>query len=66
MPVVVDELGLRIGRSRADLTPSEAFNVAEALIRAATKAIVIDAADRAVVLDSLRASGAAMAEARRT
>ena len=55
MPVLIcDDLGLRIGRSKASLTPSEAFTVAEALIRAATKAIVTDAADAALLREVVR------------
>ena len=46
---VSDDLALRVGRARAALTPGEAFSVAEALIRAATRAIVLDAADAALV-----------------
>jgi hypothetical protein len=46
---VDDDLALRVGRSRAALTPSQAFAVAEALIRGATRAIVLDAADAAMV-----------------
>ena len=52
--VVSDDLGLEIGRARAALTPSQAFTVAEHLIRAATRAIVVDEADRAAVLDTVR------------
>jgi hypothetical protein len=48
-----DDLGLQIGPEKADLSPSQAFTVAEALIRAATRAIVIDEADRALVGDVL-------------
>ncbi len=46
---VSDNLALRVGRAVAALTPGEAFAVAERLIRAATKAIVRDAADAAMV-----------------
>ena len=48
--VVSDDLAVRVGRARAALTPGEAFAVAERLIRAATRTIVLDAADAAVVL----------------
>jgi len=51
---ISDDLSLRVGRSHTALTPSEAFAVAERLIRAATVAIVTDAADRALVLDCVR------------
>lgn len=50
---VAEDLSLRIGRARAALTPSEAFAVAERLIRGATRAIVQDEADRALVRDVL-------------
>jgi hypothetical protein len=46
---VSDDLALRIGRASAPLTPADAFALAENLIRAATKAIVLDAADAAMV-----------------
>jgi hypothetical protein len=56
-PVVVnDDLGLRVGRNRAPLSPSQAFTLAEQLIRGATRAIIVEEADRAAVLDTLRAS----------
>jgi hypothetical protein len=45
---VSDDLALHIGRARAPLTPSQAFATAEALIRAATRSIVLDAADAAM------------------
>jgi hypothetical protein len=51
--VVCDDLGLQIGRAKASLSPSQAFIVAEALIRGATRAIVQDEADRALVRDVL-------------
>jgi hypothetical protein len=47
--VVCDGLGLQIGLEKAALSPSQAFTVAEALIRNATRAIVQDEADRALV-----------------
>ena len=46
---VSDDLEVHIGRSRAALTPAQAFATAEQLIRAATRAIVLDAADSAMV-----------------
>jgi hypothetical protein len=52
--VVSDDLSLEIGSASAPLTPSQAFTVAEQLIRAATRAIVVDEADRAAVLDTVR------------
>lgn len=59
--VVCDDLGLQIGRSRAALSPSQAFTVAEALIRGATRRIVEDEADRALVRDVLQGRRAPMA-----
>jgi hypothetical protein len=53
--VVCDGLGLQIGSAKAALKPSEAFTIAEALIRGATRAIVEDEADRALVRDALDA-----------
>jgi hypothetical protein len=47
--VVSDDLALSVGGAHAALTPAEAFAVAERLIRAATAAIVLDAADAALV-----------------
>ena len=55
--VVCDELGLQIGAAKAALSPSQAFTVAEALIRGATRAIVRDEADRAAVHDVLHEAG---------
>ena len=52
--VVNDDLVLRVGRNRAPLSPSQAFTLAEQLIRGATRAIIVEEADRAVVLDTLR------------
>ena len=42
---------------REQLSPAEAFRAAEALIRAATRAIIQDEADRAVVRDVLAVAG---------
>jgi hypothetical protein len=44
-----DGLALELGKRRVPLTPSESFALAERLIRGATRAIVQDEADRAVV-----------------
>lgn len=44
--VVCDDLGLRIDRAQAVLSQSEAFTIAEKLIRTAAKALVLDAAER--------------------
>jgi hypothetical protein len=54
--VVNEDLVLRVGRNRASLSPSQAFTLAEQLIRGATRAIIVEEADRAAVLDTLRAS----------
>jgi hypothetical protein len=42
-------LALEFGRRRVPLTPSEGFALAERLIRGATRAIIQDEADHAVV-----------------
>ena len=52
--VVCDEKGLRIGRARADLSASDMFAVAQTLIETATKKIVTDAADAALVHETVR------------
>jgi hypothetical protein len=54
--VVNDDLVLRVGRNKASLSPSQAFTLAEQLIRGATRAIIVEEADRAAVLGTLRAS----------
>jgi hypothetical protein len=51
---VADDLALAIGDRSARLSPSQAFNLAEVLIRSATRAIVQDEADRALVRDVLK------------
>jgi hypothetical protein len=43
------EMFLEIERQRVPLSPSEGFALAERLIRGATRAIVTDEADRALV-----------------
>jgi ABC-type hemin transport system substrate-binding protein len=53
--VVNDDLVLRVGPTKASLSPSQAFTLAEQLIRDATRAIIVEKADRAAVLDTLRA-----------
>ena len=40
--VVGDDLAVRIGKSRAALSPSQAFDLAGDLIRGATRAIVVE------------------------
>lgn len=55
-PIVVsDELTVKIGGRKVPLTPSAAFTLAEQLIRGATRAIIVEEADRAAVLNALRA-----------
>ena len=51
--VLEGELALEFGRRRVPLTPSEGFALAERLIRGATRAIVQDEADHAVVSAAL-------------
>jgi hypothetical protein len=58
-----DGLALELGRRRVPLTPSEGFALAERLIRGATRAIVQDEADYAVVSAAL-SSGVRRAEPR--
>jgi len=53
--VVNDDLVVRVGPTKASLSPSQAFTLAEQLIRGATRAIIVEEADRAAVLDTLRA-----------
>jgi hypothetical protein len=59
--VVNDDLVLRVGRNRAALSPSAAFSLAENLIRSATRAVIIEEADRAAVLDAVRRADPAIA-----
>ena len=59
VPVLVsDDLVMSIGGRKVPLSPSGAFNLAERLIRGATRAIVIDEADRAKVLATVRGAEA--------
>ena len=60
VPIAVsDDLAVKIGgRRMLSLSPGEAFEFAEALIRSATRAIVIEEADRVAVLDTVRAAEA--------
>ena len=54
-PVLVsDDLDVSVRDRKVSLSPAQAFNLAEKLIRAATRQIVTDEADRAVVLDAVR------------
>jgi hypothetical protein len=53
-PVVTTDLSVRIGGRKVALSPSAAFTLAEQLIRGATRAIIVEEADRAAVLDTVR------------
>ena len=53
-PVVTNDLAVKIGGRKVPLTPSAAFTLAEQLIRGATRAIIVEEADRAAVLDTVR------------
>ena len=55
-PVLTTDLSLRIGGRKVALSPSAAFSLAEQLIRGATRAIIVEEADRAAVLDTVRAA----------
>ena len=55
-PVVTTDLAVKIGGRKVPLTPSAAFTLAEQLIRGATRAIIVEEADRAAVLDTVRAA----------
>jgi hypothetical protein len=61
VPVLVsDDLVMSVGRRKVPLSPSGAFNLAERLIRTATRQIVVEEADRVAVLNAVRApSGSA-------
>jgi len=50
---VSEDLTVTVGRQRTRLSPAEAFRAAEQLIRGATRAIVIDEADHALVRNTL-------------
>ena len=56
--VVSSDLAVTIGRRKIPLSPSQAYSLAEDLIRSATRAIVIEEADRAAVLDTVRGAEA--------
>jgi hypothetical protein len=54
-PVLVsDDLDVSVRDRKVSLSPAQAFNLAEKLIRKATRQIVTDEADRAVVLGAVR------------
>jgi hypothetical protein len=58
--VVSSDLAVTIGRRKIPLSPSQAYSLAEDLIRSATRAIIVEEADRAAVLNAVRApSGSA-------
>jgi hypothetical protein len=50
VPVVTTDLAVQIGGRKVPLTPSQAFGLAEKLIRAGTRAMIREEADRAAVL----------------
>jgi hypothetical protein len=50
---VCDDLTVSVGKAKATLSPSQAFGLAEDLIRAAARAIVVEEADRAAALDAV-------------
>ena len=54
VPVVTNDLAVQIGSRKVPLTPSQAFGLAEKLIRAGTRAMIVEEADRAAVLDTVR------------
>ena len=56
--VVSSDLAVTIGRRKIPLSPSQAYSLAEDLIRSATRAIIIEEADRVVVLDAVRGAEA--------
>jgi hypothetical protein len=53
-PVVTNDLAIQIGGRKVPLTPSQAFGLAEKLIRAGTRAMIVEEADRAAVIDAVR------------
>jgi hypothetical protein len=57
-PVVTTDLSVRIGDRKVPLTPSAAFTLAEQLIRGATRAIIVEEADRAKVIDTVEGAEA--------
>jgi hypothetical protein len=54
--VVSDDsaLALQVGGRKIPLSPSQAFGLAEDLIRGATRRMIVEEADRAAVLDTVR------------
>ncbi|MBV9829916.1 MAG: hypothetical protein JO001_30225, partial [Alphaproteobacteria bacterium] len=48
------ELFLEIERQRVSLSPSQGFTLAQALIRASTRAIIVDETDRVAVLNTVQ------------
>ena len=51
VPVLVsDDLVVSVGKRKVPLSPSGAFNLAERLIRTATRQIVVEEADRVAML----------------
>ena len=56
--VVSSDLAVTIGRRKIPLSPSQAYSLAEDLIRSATRAIIVEEADRAAVLATVRGAEA--------
>lgn len=54
VPTVTTDLAVQIGGRKVPLTPAAAFTLAEQLIRAGTRAMIREEADRALVLDTVR------------
>jgi hypothetical protein len=54
--VVSDDtiFALRVGRRKIPLSPGQGFDLAENLIRGATRRMIVEEADRAVVLGAVR------------
>lgn len=52
-------LALQFGSRKIPLSPSQAFGLAEDLIRGATRRMIVDEASRAQVLDTARGSESA-------
>jgi hypothetical protein len=57
--VVSDDttFALQVGRRRIPLSPAQGFGLAENLIRGATRRMIVEEADRAAVLDTVRGAG---------
>jgi hypothetical protein len=58
VPLVTTDLAVQIGGHKVPLSPAQAFNLAEALIRGATRSMIREEADRTAVLDTVRGAEA--------